>query len=263
MSKFILEIKNLEVRYRDEIALFGINLKIKEGDFVAILGPNGAGKSTLLKAILGIIKPSKGEIKIFGKGIAEIDRKLIGYVPQYMSENSTIPLRVIDIVKMGRYPHLGVLRYFKSEDYKKIDEIIDFLNIKDIKNKLFLELSGGQKQRVLIARALVNEPKLLILDEPTTGLDVNSSEGLYGMLNNLHKKYKLTILLVTHDAMAVSDMVSSVACLNKNIAVHGKPEEVLTEENLQCLYGKHYLIFGHGKIPHMVVKKIKRNDGNN
>ncbi len=263
MSEFILEIKNLEVRYRDEIALSGINLKIKEGDFVAILGPNGAGKSTLLKAVLGIIKPSKGKIKIFGKSITELDRKLIGYVPQYMSENSAIPLRVIDIVKMGRYPHLGVLRYLKSGDYEKVDEIIDFLNINDIKNKLFSELSGGQKQRVLIARALVNEPKLLILDEPTTGLDVNSSEGLYGMLNNLHKKYKLTILLVTHDAMAVSDMVSSVACLNKNIAVHGKPEEVLTGENLQCLYGKHYLIFGHGKIPHMVVKKIKRDNGDN
>ncbi len=263
MSSVILEIKDLEVRYRDEIALSKINLKIKEGDFVAILGPNGAGKSTLLKAVLGILKPSKGEIRVFGKKIDELDRRLIGYVPQFLDENSSIPLRVIDIIKMGRYPHLGILRYFKEKDYKKIDEIIDYLRISEIKNKLFSELSGGQKQRVLIGRALVNEPKLLILDEPTTGLDVNSSEGLYGMLNNLHKKYKLTILLVTHDAMAVSDMVSSVACLNKNIAVHGKPEEVLTEENIQCLYGKHYMIFGHGKIPHMVVKKIDKKNGNN
>ncbi len=260
MSEYILEIENLEVKYKEEIALSGINLKIKKGDFVAILGPNGAGKTTLLKTILGILKPVKGKIKIFGNSPSKIDRRLIGYVPQYIKENASIPLRVIDILKMGRYPRLGVLKYFKQEDEIKVREIIEFFKMEDVKNKLFSELSGGQKQRVLIGRALVNEPSLLILDEPTTGLDVNSSEGLYGMLNNLHKEFKLTILLVTHDAMAVSDIVSSVACLNKNIAVHGKPEEVLTEENLQCLYGKHYMLFGHGKIPHMVVKKINKKD---
>jgi zinc transport system ATP-binding protein len=253
----IIEVKNLEVKYGKEIVLSNINLDIMENEFTAILGPNGAGKTTLLKAITGILKPTKGEIKILGKPVESIGNlsKFIGYVPQYIKENTNIPITVLNAIKMGRYPHLGILKYLREKDKKIIDEIIDFLNIMDFKEKLFSELSGGQKQRVLIARALVNEPKLLILDEPTSGLDVNTSEGLYSQLDKLHKKYNITILLVTHDVMAVSEIVSNIACLNRNLIVHGKPENVLTEENLKCLYGKHFMLFGHGDIPHIVVKK--------
>ncbi len=262
--KNIIEIKNLEVKYGNEIVLSGVNLNIKENEFTAILGPNGAGKTTLLKAITGIIKPTKGDIKIFGQPVDNIRnlRKFIGYVPQYIKENRDIPITVLNAIKMGRYPHLGILKYLKDNDKKIINEVIDFFNIGEFKNKLFSELSGGQKQRVLIARALVNEPKLLILDEPTSGLDVNTSEGLYSQLNRLHKKYNITILLVTHDVMAVSEIVSNIACLNRSLVVHGKPETVLNEENLKCLYGKHYMLFGHGNIPHIVVKKKEDKNGN-
>ncbi len=263
--KKIIEIKNLEVKYGKEIVLSDINLDIKENEFTAILGPNGAGKTTLLKVITGIIKPTKGSVKILGKPVERIGRnlsKFIGYVPQYIKENTNIPITVLNAIKMGRYPHLGVLKYLKKNDKKIIDDIIGFLNIDNFKHKLFSELSGGQKQRVLIARALVNEPKLLILDEPTSGLDVNTSEGLYSQLDKLHKKLKITILLVTHDVMAVSEIVSNIACLNRNLIVHGKPETVLTEENLKCLYGKHFMLFGHGDIPHIVVKKGDINGGN-
>ncbi len=258
-SEKIIEIKNLYVKYDKETILEDVNLTIKKGDFVAILGPNGAGKTTIIKTILGVVKPFKGEVKIFGKFPEELklhDRAKIGYVPQFLNANPLIPLRVYDVIKLGTYPKVKKFSKLPKEISNDIESAINTMQINDIKWKLFRNLSGGQKQRTLIARALSLKPEILILDEPATGLDYSTSEGLYHMLKRLHEEFNLTIIMVTHDVMMVSEVVDKIACLNKKLIVHGKPAEVLTSTNLECLYGKNAMLFGHDDVhPHIFVSR--------
>ena len=234
-----------------------VNLKLHEGDFLAIMGPNGAGKTTLLKIILGLLRPTRGQVWVFGKPWEEIGsvRHLIGYVPQSLSQNRRMPLTVFDVVMMGRYGKLGPVKRPSARDRKKVEEVLELVGMKEYKDRLFSQLSGGQMQRVLIAKALAGEPRLLVLDEPDTGLDVAVSEGFYRFLNTLHRDLSLTILLVSHDVMAVSEIVAKVVCINRRIVAHGRPEEVFTSASLECLYGKQALLFGHGPVPHLVVSR--------
>ncbi len=258
MNKLI-EIKHLYVKYEKETVLEDITIDILEGDFVAILGPNGAGKTTIIKTILGIIEAAKGEIKVFGKNplnLTKSERATIGYVPQFINANSLMPLRVIDIVKLGMYPKMSFLGKLKKEDQNEILSALKIMDIENLKYRLFSNLSGGQKQRALIARALALKPKILILDEPATGLDFSSQEGLYHLLKRLHDKLNLTIIIITHDVMMVSEIVNKIACLNRKMIVHGKPQEVLTSTNIECLYGKNAMLLGHDDIhPHIFVPK--------
>ena len=202
----ILEIKNLSFRYDKQIVLENINLTVKKGDFLSIIGPNGGGKSTLLKLITSILKPTKGEVKLYEKDI--------GYVPQNTNININFPITVKEVVSLG-FQNNKINRKKVENALKKVD----MLNYQD---KKIGNLSGGQRQRVFIARALFNNPKLLILDEPTASIDVKGQEEIYKLLKELNSDK--TIIVVSHDISVILKYATKVAYINKNIYIHKAPE---------------------------------------
>ncbi|MEA1960463.1 MAG: ABC transporter ATP-binding protein [Bacillota bacterium] len=243
-----LHMDSLGVRYGSICALHDINLEIDDGDFLGIIGPNGGGKSTLLKAILGLVEPSHGEIKVFDQNPL-ISRKAIGYVPQAASIDRQFPISVREAVLMGR---LSGQRSFFHRYSKQDKEIAHYymkeLEILDLADRQIGQLSGGQFQRVLIARALSVKPRMLLLDEPTASLDAASSSHIYSLLQQLNKE--LTIILVTHDTLAVSSYVKSIACINHTLYYHGEPN--LNNDLVMQLYGCPVDLIAHG-VPHRVL----------
>lgn len=234
-----IEIRDLWVRLGKEPVLQGINLEVEEKSILAIIGPNGGGKTTLLKTILGLIKPGRGRVLIFGEE-PEKQRRKIGYVPQLSLFDRDFPATVYNVVKMGTYK-----KEYKEE---KIEKALDMLEIKELKDKPIGELSGGQVQRTLIARALVGEPEILLLDEPTASIDYEAKTSFYDLLPELNK----TIVLVTHDVGIISERVEKVACLNRKLYYHGEREGAL--ENVSELYRCPVEILAHG-LPHRVFKE--------
>jgi len=200
-----IEIKNLYFSYGAEQILTNVNCKISVGSYVGIVGHNGSGKSTLLKLILGILKPNKGTVSIFGEDIAKkIEWNKIGYVSQKAGiATSHIPITVEEVIKMERVTNQAV------------DEALTSVDMLDTKHKLLRELSGGQQQRVFIARALVKKPQLLILDEPTVGVDVKTQNTFYNLLSRLNIEQKITLLLVSHDLHTISHKVKTVIQLDR------------------------------------------------
>jgi zinc transport system ATP-binding protein len=223
----IIEINELSYRYEKDIVLENINISVPNGAFLAIVGPNGSGKSTLLKLILGLLKPQKGNIKLFGDPINRFkDWERIGYVSQKANSfNTGFPASVFEVVASGLTKKIGLLHFFRKEDKEKVLQAIDAVDMLQYKNRNIGELSGGQQQRVFIARALVSDPELLILDEPTVGIDVQNVNSFYKMLAELNEKREITLILVTHDIGTISDKVTHVACLNKQLFFHGDPHD--------------------------------------
>lgn len=212
-----LEIKNLYFKYDKEWILENINLELNDQEFLAIIGPNGGGKSTLLKLILGFLKPNKGEIKIYGKSPIEA-RHLIGYVPQYTTFSLDIPITVFDIVLQGR---LSKGKFFYSkEDKQKALKMLERLNITHLKDKKIKDLSGGQRQKVLIARALVTEPKILIMDEPTSAIDIKGQKEILDLIESLD----ITRIVVSHDVKILFKEVDKIAYINKIAIIHEGPK---------------------------------------
>ncbi|PRR81032.1 metal ABC transporter ATP-binding protein [Clostridium vincentii] len=245
-----VEIQNLSVNYEELSALKDINITIKDKEFVAILGPNGGGKSTLLKAILGLIKPSSGQIKVYGKNPQD-KRNSIGYVPQFTKFEKSFPIDVIDVVLMGRLKFgMNFFHKYSKEDIEFAENIMNMLDIYELKNRQIGQLSGGQMQKVLIARALCTEPKLLLLDEPTASVDVESKTSIYSLLKDLNKN--ITILVVTHDTGFVFSYVDKIACLNQKLFYHGEPE--LDKNIMDKVYGCPVDVIAHGEIPHRVFR---------
>lgn len=197
-----IDIKNLKFSYiADEIILDSIDFEVAEGEFAVIIGGNGSGKSTLIKNILGELKPDKGEIKILGKKMNQnSDYKDLGYVPQIsVVEKIAFPITVIELVVLNLYKDFGFFKYPKKEHIRKADEILKYMDLYSYRNVPINELSGGLKQRSMIARAMVHDPKILILDEPTVGVDKESKKQFLEMISKLNKEKKLTILLITHE----------------------------------------------------------------
>lgn len=245
----IISLKNIWVSYDDINVLEDINLSINEQEFLGIIGPNGGGKTTLLKVILGLILPSKGEVKVFGRKPEE-NREYIGYVPQYPLFDREFPISVEEVVLMGRW---GKSKFFKSYnqiDKQKAQETLDLVGMLEFKNKQIGKLSGGQQQRVFIARALVTDPKVLLLDEPLASIDTLLQTGFYELLERLKKK--MSIVLVTHDLTAVSIYVDKIACLNRRLFYHNSKEIKL--EDLEATYRCPVDLIAHG-IPHRVFRK--------
>ena len=226
-----VEICNLTVQYPDVKALDDVSFEVNEGDFLGIIGPNGAGKSTLFSSMLGLNTKYKGKIKFFGEDIKNSKNYLheIGYVPQKPIFEKNFPATVNDVVKMG-------LR--KESNANKIDEILQQLWIHELSNKRIGELSGGQQQRVFIAKALVNNPKILILDEPVTGIDQQSIELFYSILRELNAKQKITIIWSSHDLDAVNQLANHVACLNRTLFFHGESDEFFENDELVKQYSE-------------------------
>jgi len=227
----IVEIQHLTVQYPDVKALDDVSFTVNEGDFLGIIGPNGAGKSTLFASMLGLHTKYKGTIKFFGKDIRKSKDYLkeIGYVPQKPIFEKNFPATVNDVVRMG-------LR--QESDVNKIDEILQQLWIHELSKKRIGELSGGQQQRVFIAKALVNNPKLLILDEPVTGIDQQSIELFYSILRELNSKQKITIIWSSHDLDAVNQLANHVACLNRTLFFHGESDEFFENDELVKQYSE-------------------------
>ncbi len=245
-----VEIKNLSMDYENLNALKDVDLTIKDKEFVAILGPNGGGKSTLLKIILGLIKPTSGQVKVYGEN-PHNRRNSIGYVPQFSSFEKTFPISVIDVVLMGRLSFgMNFLRKYSKEDMEYAKNIMNTLEIYELRNRQIGQLSGGQMQKVLIARALCTEPKLLLLDEPTASLDVQSKTSIYSLLKNINND--MTIIVVTHDTGFVFSYVDKIACLNQNLFYHGEPE--LDKDTMDSVYGCPVDAISHGNIPHRVLR---------
>lgn len=237
----IIEINELSYRYEKDSVLENINISVPIGAFLAIVGPNGSGKSTLLKLILGLLKPQTGSIKLFGDPINRFkDWERIGYVSQKANSfNTGFPASVFEVVASGLTKKIGLLHFFKKEDKEKVLKAIDTVDMLKYRNRNIGELSGGQQQRVFIARALVSDPGLLILDEPTVGIDVQNVNSFYQMLAELNEKRKITLILVTHDIGTISDRVTHVACLNKQLFFHGDPRdfEHFRDDGVSDFYG--------------------------
>ncbi|RLI02996.1 ABC transporter [Candidatus Bathyarchaeota archaeon] len=245
----IVSLENVSVYFNGVPILEDINLSIKQDDFLAIIGPNGGGKTTLLKVILGLIKPSKGKVKVFGKSPEE-GRKLVGYLPQYVSFDPNFPISVFEVVLMGRYK--GVLQGFSEEDKNAALNALKIVGMTEFKDRQISELSGGQLQRVFMARAIVREPKLLLLDEPTASIDPEMQKTFYELLQKLKKK--MAIILVTHDIGAISVYVDKIACLNRKLFYHGLKDEGL--EKLKETYGCPVELIFHG-IPYRFLEGHK------
>lgn len=253
-QKPIVEIRDISYRYEKELVLENIQLSIEKGAFLAIVGPNGSGKSTLMKLILGLLKPQKGTITLFGQDINRFkDWQKIGFVSQKANSfNSGFPATVFEVVASGLTSKLGLFRFLKNADHKKVLEAIRAVDMEPFAKRNIGELSGGQQQRVFIARALVSDPELIILDEPTVGVDAKNVHSFYDLLEDLNKKSGITLLLVTHDMGAISDKVTHVACLNTNLHFHGKTEEFeeLKERDLSDFYGHDVQLLVHNHEHH-------------
>ncbi|MDM7911954.1 MAG: ABC transporter ATP-binding protein [Methanotrichaceae archaeon] len=247
----IVSIKNLWVFRDGHPVLEDINLELDEGDFLGLIGPNGGGKSTLLKVMLGLIKPDRGEVRIFGKKPEEA-RKYVGYMPQKTLFDPSFPVSAIEVVMMGRYSRTGLFRRYSKEDREAALSALEAVGMKELANREIGSLSGGEQQRVFVARSLVSEPKLLLLDEPTAGVDAAQQEEFYELLCRLNRKKGIAIVLVSHDVTAISKYVTKIACLNQLLFYHGSKE--LHPEDIEKAYGCPVDMIAHG-TPHRVLRK--------
>ena len=258
----LAELQRVTVRYQALVALEEVSLQILPGEFLAVIGPNGAGKTTLVKTILGLIEPTEGVVRLFSKPLQEVGKDLarVGYVPQAAQIDPRFPIRVFDVVLMGRYGQMGLIRRPGARDRQAARAALERVGLGDLLARPIGQLSGGQRQRVLVARALATEPELLILDEPTAGVDVGTTEGLFELLDELHRG-GTTVIVVSHDVGVVAQHVSQVACVNRRLVVHGRPAEVLHPDVLECMYGRGGALVGHGEFPHIVVQRHAPGQG--
>ena len=224
-----IEIKNLTVAYGENIALEDLNLDIEIGSLMALVGPNGAGKSTLIKTILKFLKQITGEIKINAKTLA--------YVPQRNSVDWDFPTTLFDVVEMGCYGRVGLFKRVNKEEKHKVLKAIEQVGMLEFKDRQISELSGGQQQRAFIARALVQEADIYLMDEPFQGVDSTTEKSIVEILKQLKAEGK-TIIVVHHDLQTVPTYFESVALINKAVIVSGKVSEVFTQENIDVTYRK-------------------------
>ena len=224
-----IEIKNLTVAYGENIALEDLNLNIEVGSLMALVGPNGAGKSTLIKTILKFLRQITGEIKINAKTLA--------YVPQRNSVDWDFPTTLFDVVEMGCYGRVGLFKRVSKGEKQKVLKAIEQVGMLEFKDRQISELSGGQQQRAFIARALVQEADIYLMDEPFQGVDSTTEKSIVEILKQLKAEGK-TIIVVHHDLQTVPAYFESVALINKAVIVSGKVSEVFTQENIDVTYRK-------------------------
>lgn len=248
MSHPVLELDKVTFYYGDRMVLDRVSLTVFSGDFLGIVGPNGSGKSTLLKIIAGLLKPAGGSVRIFGAERENSRRETrIGYVAQNVTSfNQGFPATVGETVLAGLTGSLGLLRRPGRREKLLVEETLASVGLADFRDRLVGELSGGQQQRVFIARALVALPALLLLDEPTVGVDVDAKEKFYELLAALRRERGLTLLMVSHDVGVVAEQVQSIACLNGKLYFHGPPAEFWTEDVLCQAYGSAVRLLHHG-----------------
>ncbi len=237
-----ITIEGLSFAYNGSMILEDVFLNIKTGDFVSVVGPNGGGKTTLLKIILGLLKPAKGKVQLFGKSPSK-SKRLVGYMPQHAKFDFHFPATAMDVVLMGRLGHSRGFGPYIQKDRQICLQKLELVKLRESANKSFSELSGGQRQRALIARALACEPDLLLLDEPTSNLDQGIEGEIYDLFRELNKT--MTLVLVSHDLSFVSQYVNRVVCVKKRVVAH--PTAEITAELVNSIYGAPMRIVRHDK----------------
>ena len=233
----VIEIEKLVVAYdEDKAVIDGFNLGIEKGKMTAFVGPNGAGKSTLIKAILEFVKPITGSIKINGKTYAQ-EKKKIAYVPQRGSVDWDFPTTLYDVVEMGSYGRVGFLKRVPKSEKKRVMEAIEKVDMIEYIDRQISQLSGGQQQRVFIARALVQDAEIYLLDEPFQGIDKKTEGSIVNILKGLKEEGK-TVIVVHHDLQTVPEYFDEVVLINRKVIASGKVSEVFTKENIDETYKK-------------------------
>ncbi len=243
----VIEIEDLFFSFNGGPVLEKIDLTIRERDFTALIGPNGGGKTTLLKLMLGLLKPDRGNVRIFGKSPRQVARRL-GYVPQEVGVNRTFPITVRDVVRMGRLRSFRGWAFGSKKDRMAVQKALEQVDMWEFRGRHIGELSGGQRQRVFIARALATHPEILFLDEPTASIDTKHQTEFYDILKELNRT--VTVVIVCHDLMVISSYVKSVACVNRFIHYHDSAE--VTDDMID-MYHCPVELLAHG-LPHRVLK---------
>ena len=246
----IISLKDVTIRYDNYIAIESANLDIYQDDFIGIIGPNGGGKTTLIKSILGTL-PYSGEI-VISPTLMRHSERLIGYMPQLSTFDRSFPISVIEVVLSGLQAEKGFFHRYTKADREKAMQLLSVANITDIATKQIGEISGGQMQRALLCRAIISEPKLLILDEPTNFVDNSFENELYALLKELNSM--MAIIMVSHDIGTITSSVKSIVCVNRN--VHRHDSNIITQEQLDN-YHCPIQIVSHGHIPHTVLAHHK------
>jgi zinc transport system ATP-binding protein len=229
---------------------------VRKGDFYALIGPNGGGKTTLLKVVLGLVAPDSGTVRVCGRPPAE-KRDIIGYVPQFRTFDFGYPITVREMVLSGRLGHIpGLLKRYGPEDYAQAEAALETLGISGLANRELRRLSGGEQQRVMIARALVGEPEILLLDEPTVYVDAPTELQFFEIIDRL--RGKMTVMLVTHDIGVLAGHITRVGCLNRRLYTHDTDQ--ISEDMLTAAYGCPVELVAHG-VPHRVLADHPPEEG--
>jgi zinc transport system ATP-binding protein len=240
----LVEVDRVSVRYGDALVLDGVSLAVARGEFLGIIGPNGCGKTTLLRVMLGLLRPTSGAVALFGRPLPSFrEWRRLGYMPQRTSFDGALPVTAAEVVATGLVPRLGFRR--RAGEQRKIIESLALVGMEKHARTRMGTLSTGQQQRVLIARALVSDPELLFLDEPTASIDVEAQSSFYTLLRSFNRERGVTLVIVSHDIGVVAQEVSRVACLNRHLLFCGHPSEVLTQEALDTLYGSTVRLVPH------------------
>ncbi len=238
MKKPLVIFDHVQLRRDGISALRDVTVTLYEGEFIALIGPNGGGKSSMVQLMVGLLEPTKGRVTIFGEIAKSVSqRERIGYVSQKIATQSLdFPLCVEDIVRLGRIVEGPLWRRWRDQENLDVENVCRLCQIDHLKHRMIGELSGGERQRVFLARALVRQPKILILDEPNTGLDAQATQTFYHLLKHLHEQ-GVTIVLVSHDIGVVSSYVSRVISVQETIQYDGDPHCLVSHDHLQKLYG--------------------------
>ncbi len=236
----VIEFEDVSFSYNGGDVLEHVNVKIQPLDFACVIGPNGGGKSTFIKLILGLIAPRRGKIRVFGKKPG-VKPENIGYMAQHVHHDIQFPVSVMDVVLMGRIHHRHFLGRYDQEDRKAAENSLREVGMEEFSRRPFSDLSGGQRQRTLIARCLVSDPDMLLLDEPTSNVDIGVEREFYNLLRGLNRK--MTIVVVSHDLGFVSTYVKTILCVNREVHIH--PVANMDEQEISRIYGMEMQLVRH------------------
>lgn len=253
MTEKVIDVRSLWAGYDHDTVLADVDFTAYTRDFVGIIGPNGGGKTTFLKVLLGLLKPWRGTVEIMGEPVLR-GRRHLGYVPQIAEFDRDFPITVWDVVRMGALRPGKLLRRYNAEDNDRAAEALRRVDMLDLRRRPIGALSGGQRQRVYIARALVAQPEILLLDEPTASVDPQIRTSIYDLLRELNER--ITIIIISHDVGAISSFVKSIGCLNRHMFYHNEKE--LTTEMLEEAYQCPIDLIAHG-VPHRVLPEHPHN----